>query len=199
MNHVTAYPLTWPEGWKRTKNPVRSRFGDWKKPVTIAKATTFVLDELRKMGIPDFSIILSSNLRLRNDGLPYSSQRTPDDIGISVWWNDGGKQMVIALDQYDRIADNLWAVGKTIEALRGIERWGGGEILQRTFTGFAALPHIQERNWRDVLGVDGADREEITVKYKKLRSFFHPDKGGNKDAFNEIQNAYDQARRELGF
>lgn len=207
MDHITAYPLTWPDGWKRTSTKKRSQFsrkrsGSYgaRDNVTIAQATIFVLEELRRMGIGDWNVIISSQLKLRNDGLPYSSQRTPDDVGISVWWKDGKQQRVIALDQYDRIADNLYAIGKTIEAMRGIDRWGGGEILERTFSGFTALPNPAADDWRKILSVDGtALGEEITDNYKRLRGVHHPDKGGSEEKFIQIQDAYNQARKELGF
>ena len=35
----------------------------------------------------------------------------------------------IACDKWDSIRDNLHAVAKTIEALRGIDRWGTGEMV----------------------------------------------------------------------
>jgi hypothetical protein len=47
--------------------------------------------------------------------------------------------------------------------MRGIERWGGGEIMVRTFTGFTALPGPDGPEpesavvyWRDVLHYHGS-------------------------------------------
>jgi hypothetical protein len=196
--HITASPLTWPDGWTRTKSPERSRFGKWQKPVSIAVATTFVLEELRRMGIGDWNVIISTDLRLRQDGLPYSNQREPDDKGASVWWKDGDEQRVIALDKYDRIADNIYAIGKTIEAMRGIERWGGGEILERTFTGFTALPNPDAQpSWRDVLDYYGDDIDDANTAYKVARAVAHPDKGGDTDRFYLVNQAWEQAEQEL--
>ena len=148
-DEITAFPLSWPAGWKRSRNPECSKFGKrkanagsyiYKARITIGEAVRDLLDELRKMGVPDHGVIISTNLKLRLDGLPYSQQKEPDDAGVSVWWKKGKVNRVIALDKYNRIADNIYAVAKTIEALRGIDRWGSGEILERTFTGFDALP-----------------------------------------------------------
>ena len=197
LENVTSYPLQWPEGWKRTRSPVSSRFGTYKNPVTIHQATQFVLDELRKMGIPDWNVIISSNLTLRNDGLPYSNQRTPDDIGVSVWWKHGKGRKVIALDKYDKIADNLYAVGKTIEAMRGIERWGSGEILERTFEGFEALPSPDKIGWRQVLGYQGDSRSECKKIYLRKIKESHPDNGGSASAAAAINDAWAQAEQEL--
>lgn len=199
--HITASPLTWPTGWPRTRTPERSRFGKWNAPVSIARATEEVLEELRRMGFPDFSVIISTNLRLRQDGLPYSNQRQPDDKGAAVWWKDGKEQYVIALDKYDRIGDNLHAIAKTIEAMRGIERWGGGEILSRTFTGFTALPWPDSANanhWRQVLDYYGDSLSDAKDAYLFIRSQAHPDKGGTENTFNLVQRAWEDAKRELG-
>lgn len=200
MDHVTASPLCWPQGWKRSISKESSRFGKWNKPVSIAKATDFVLEELRRMGIPDYNVIISTDLKLRNDGLPYSSQRDPNDKGCSVWWKDGSKQMVLALDKYDRIADNLYAIGKTVEAMRGIERWGSGEILERTFTGFQALPdpsNATVEGWRQILDYYGNDIKEANSAYKVARKKAHPDHGGSSDQFYKVNEAWAKAEAEL--
>jgi hypothetical protein len=195
--HITTSPLTWPEGWKRTKTKARSRF----KSPSIAAATNFVIEELGRMGIGSWNIIISTDLVLRRDGLPYSSQKTPDDVGASVWWKDKNDvRRVIALDKYDRIADNIHAIGKTIEAMRGIERWGSGEILERTFTGFNALPgpdHVVGRSWRDVLCYYGDDLQEAREAYMVARYDAHPDQGGTDTAFHEVTQAWEQAQGEL--
>ena len=198
--HITASPLTWPDGWTRTKSPKRSQFGKLGQAVTISKATNFVLDELRRMGIGDWNVIISTNLELRRDGLPYSNQKEPGDKGASVWWKDNKeKRRVIALDKYDRIADNIYAIGKTIEAMRGIERWGGGEILERTFTGFTALPNPDaQSSWRDVLDYHGDDIDDANTAYKIARAAAHPDKGGDTDRFYLVNQAWNQAEKELG-
>ena len=205
--HITASPLTWPEGWKRTKVRKSSQFKTKKSVgygfdnITIAKAVNFVLEELHRMGVPDFKVIISTDLKLRQDGLPISKQRKPEDVGAAVWWKEDGNQRVLALDKYERIADNIYAIGKTIEALRGIERWGSGEILERAFTGFDALPgpdHVIARSWRDVLDYYGDDLKEAETAFRKATMKTHPDRdGGSETAFHEVTQAWEQARGEL--
>ena len=47
-------------------------------------------------------------------------------------------------------------------------------------------------NYYDVLGVPtDATESEIKKAYRKLASKHHPDKGGNKQQFQNIQEAYD--------
>jgi len=194
--HITASPLTWPDGWKRTRVQTSSSFGVY----TIDAATHFLLEELRRMGVIKRNIIISTNLRLRNDGLPYSSQKQPLDKGVAVWWEHAGEQRVIALDKYNKISDNIYAIGKTIEAMRGIKRWGGGEILDRTFTGFTALPspdHVIARSWRDVLDYYGDDLQEAEHVFRMTRFKAHPDQGGTSEKFNEINRAWVEAQQDL--
>ena len=222
---MTKYPLTWPQGWKRTPSSQRkrARFSkhttkyreSWQEPgkqvayaqrgeVTIAEGTSRVLNALRAMGVPDVHTIISSNLTTRNDGLPRSGQAAPDDPGVAVYWTRKDRKQVMAIDQYDRVADNLAAIAATLEAMRAIERHGGAQILERAFTGFDALPapkgHEGHRPWRRVLGlVDGVpvSMETVKILYRKLAVTRQPDNGGSHEAMTELNGAYAQAEREL--
>src|ERR1700743_521400 len=138
---IEAYPLTWPDGWKRTNNPQRSRFGKgiYHKP-SIAVGKDKILDEVRRLGGKD--VIISTNLKLKLDGLPYSNQSEPTDRGVAVYFtkriNGTDEPMCIAFDLFDKIGCNLYAIGSSIEAMRSMERWGCSEMLNRAFTGFKA-------------------------------------------------------------
>src|SRR5690606_2593615 len=145
----------WPAGWKRTPAHQRTRakfgkkgqssYGSWqtKNALTIAQALDRVRGELQRMGIRDDDLVVSTNLQLRLDGFPRSGQPEPQDPGGAVYWNEprqrGNPPRCMAIDRYDRVADNLAAVAATLEAMRAIERHGGAEILERAFTGFTAL------------------------------------------------------------
>lgn len=199
---ITNYPLHWPQGWKRSRVQQHAPFSkksdrSYRRDVTISEATSFVLDQLRLMGVKGSTVIISSNLELRLDGLPRSGQRNPDDNGVSVWWKDGDRQLVIAIDKYYRVADNLNAIGKTIEAMRGIERWGSGEILERTFAGFAALPNPDAIVWREVLDYTGNYLAECKAAYRKAMNNAHPDKGGNDQQAAVVNQAWAMAQEEL--
>lgn len=188
---IDAFPLSWPIGWKRTNAKSESRF-----KTSFARARGELFRELKLMGVPDWNVILSTNLPLRKDGLPYAGQSNPVDSGVAVYFRYKDKPMVFACDTYRKIEDNLWAVCKTIEAIRGIERWGASEMLERTFTGFAALPPPTEaikRNWWDILGVsESATAAEIGAARRKLAERHHPDRGGDPQKMSEINRAYDE-------
>lgn len=207
-SHITASPLTWPAGWPRTeaRRRERARFGTKKRnnwgysalqEKTINESVEYTLDQLRIMGVDRKDVIVSTDLKLRLDGLPYSNQRDPDDTGAAVYWRDrDGNDRVMAIDKYDRIADNLYAIGKTLEALRGIERWGGGQILDRAFSGFTALPSPEMAGGVDpyeLLGITPDDPIEVRREaYRKARSKAHPDKGGTPELYDQVRRAAEQ-------
>ena len=185
-----AYPLYWPTGWKRTLRPKTSRFGKWNKKPTVYETSLELLGELRRL-TGSSECIISTNVPLKNNGLPYSNFREPDDCGVAVYFNYNKQDMVIACDTFDRVGCNMYAIVKTIEAMRGIERWGCSELLQRAFTGFKALP--QSKEWWEVLGIErNAEKNEVIRAYRNLAKKYHPDAGGNNNHFTEINEAYQQ-------
>lgn len=194
-----AYPLSWPDGWKRTPSGSRQRsnFTKNKNALSVADGTRRILDELRRFGVPDYQVILSTNIQVRLDGLPYSNQREPSDPGVAIYFKRHGKNQAMATDTYTRVADNLAALAATLEAMRAIERHGGAQLLERAFLGFTALP--EPKNWRDVLNMAGSSSLELAKKhYQELAMIHHPDRGGNAEAMAEINRAWSDAQRELG-
>lgn len=202
----TAFPLTWPVGWKRCTSRTRAKFvgkiggygpgepgsREWrpKQALSIEQATRRVLDELKRFGIPDWNVIISTNLELRNDGLPRSGQRAPTDPGAAVYWKKDKQQRCMAIDRYDRVQDNLAAIAATLDAMRAIERHGGAAILDRAFTGFTALPAPEQPF--QVLGVGAnASKEEVERAYRLLASKHHPDRGGDEQQMARINRARD--------
>lgn len=192
MSTYTAFPLQWPLNWKRTANYhiQRSRYGDH----SLAAAREFVTAETRRMGGRD--LVISSNLELRNDGLPRSGQRQPNDKGVAVYFKYKGKAMCFACDKWGAVEDNLWAIGKTIEAIRAIERAGSSDMMERAFTGFAQLAAPLDSEWWRILGVSqSASAEEIQSAYRALAKQHHPDSGGDGEQFIRVQKAYEESAR----
>ena len=212
---IPAYPLTWPEGWKRTPEHKRTRakfgrkgqssYGNFqtKNALTIAQGVDRVLAELKTMGVREADLVISSNLILRNDGMPRSGQAEPRDPAVAIYWrkwnerNDPPKCM--AVDRYDRVADNLAALAATLEAMRAIERHGGAEILNRAFTGFTAIEGPSaDKHWSSVLGVArDASTSEAKAARRSLLQQHHPDKdGGDAAMFQAVNDAWDACCRE---
>lgn len=186
-----AYPLQWPNGRPRTQWPDRSRFGER----TIDQVTKMLLTEINRLGatLP----VISTNLRLRNDGLPYSKQAQPADKGVAVYFFYKKRDMCFACDRWDRIEDNIYAITMTIEALRGIERWGSGSMVEQAFTGFTSLPAPE--HWSEILGIKpDATLPEIRAAFAAKAKKHHPDVGGSVADFHKLSEAYNKAVEAKG-
>jgi hypothetical protein len=187
-----AYPLYWPNGWKRSKYKERSRF-----KTGFGSARNLLFAELARMGAS--KIVLSTNVPLRNDGLPRANMR-PDggDSGVAVYFKRNGKDMVFACDKFYEACDNIYAIAKTIDAMRGIERWGASDMMERAFAGFKALTSATERDWWDVLQVNRiCSREVIESNFRSLLRSRHPDAGGSHEAMIELNAARTRALQEV--
>lgn len=195
---IESCPLTWPDGFARTKTPERSRFNtDRRGSVTLTRARRDLEWEIGHLG--GTKLIISSNMPTRQDGGVYSRSREPEDSGVAVWFTLDGQPRVLACDRWDRCVDNTWALAKTVWAMRGIDRWGCSEVLARVFTGFVGIPEDAGKDWRSVLGVDGAEvtPETLRAAFRRRMKEAHPDAGGSEEEAVSVQDAYDQARREL--
>lgn len=188
---ANAYPLQWPQGWDRTPKLRRNTYSPFN--TTFARARQLLIEELRKLGATD--IVISSNLPLRNDGWPSAEGATAliEDPGVAVYFLRNQTPTAIARDLYRRPVDNLRCIGKAIEHIRGLERHGGAAMVERAFTGFAALPTPQTP--LDILGVKkGATAAQITAAYRRLAKDLHPDKrGGSVEAMAQLNVAYEAA------
>jgi hypothetical protein len=192
---IDAYPLAWPTGRPRTT----ARDSDVFK-VNFGRARDELTREVQLLG--GTGLVVSTNLPLRQDGLPYANFSAPKDPGVAVYFTYKRKQMCFACDRYSRITANLRAIALTIGALRGVARWGTGDMMEAAFTGFVALPPPAEtRQWWEVLAVAvDAPLEQIERAYKALRSVHHPDRAGDATMFDAVQKAWEQAKllHELG-
>lgn len=207
MSNQQSYPLTWPEGWPRTApvNRQASRF--WSKrdcgEYTIGKAKSmtdacdFLQGELNRLGVS--KEVLSTNVARKVDGQPYSNRAAPSDPGAAVYFELNGKPTSLACDKWTRVEDNIWAIAKHIEALRGQERWGVGSI-ERAFTGYQALPAVGESEastWWQTLGVTvNASEEQVKHAYRVLVNKHHPDKGGDPEMFNRVIRAMERFEKD---
>lgn len=218
---MTKYPLTWPAGWKRQQYRASANFSkgemvsssdapgsQWlkRRALTVNDATQRVLKALRIFGVLEGDAIISTNVELRLDGLPRSNQPEPGDPGAAVYWQRTGDKgfKCMAIDRYDRVADNIAAIAATLDAMRAIERHGGALILDRAFMGFTALPAPGQstgQGWREILTFAPDSRpnlEQALTAYRQLRSKFHPDKpGGSAELFDRVQRAWEQAQQEI--
>lgn len=192
---VAAYPLEWPEGWPRT--PVDKRKASSPFQTTFDKARRDLQDELRRLGAKN--VVISSWLPLRVDGNPRAdvARYRIDDPGVAVYFQLRDRPMVMARDAFWSVHDNLRSIGLAIEHLRGLERHGGGTMMDRAFEGFVALPSPDD--WRVELGRDVRSLQEAEAAYRARARACHPDApGGSHDAMSRLNRAISAARKELG-
>lgn len=189
---IQAFPLSWPAAYPRTNRPQPGRFS-----TSFAVARDQIIREIKLLGGRD--LIISTNIPVKNDGMPYASFRKPDDAGVAVYFMFKGNQVAFACDKWQKIEDNMQGIRKTIESIRGIERWGVSDMLNRTFQGFKALPeggsasaeNPNGSRWWAILGVDRSD-DFGTVKaaWRYKCKVHHPDNGGDPEKFDKIQAAW---------
>lgn len=171
---VFTDPLEWPVGWPRDSRPRRANFAN----LTLFRAAQDVESELRRLGAR--SVVITTNLRIKQDGMPYSNQRNPEDAGVAVYFSLDGRQQCFPCDRWDRIEHNLRAICKSIEALRGLERWGSKHMVNAAFEGFKALPPPSENPY------SGLSASELKAKLRE----HHPDTGdGDTRAFESVLDA----------
>lgn len=191
-----SYPLQWPQSWKRTD---AHRRGVPKFETAFTRDRDSVIRQLRMRG--GGHIVITSDLPTRADGLPYANARC-DDPGIAVYWIQGGHEHTIACDRWRRVEQNLRAVEMSLEALRGLDRWGASEMVERAFAGFAALPPApsQKRPWREVLGLSPLEGlfSAAKAKHREMIRVHHPDVGGDPSIAAALNAALDDAAAELG-
>jgi len=187
------FPLQCPAGWKRTQEPERSRF----EPHSASSEGYRIFKELERLGAT--SIVISSNMEYKSDGTPYARQLHLNDTGVAVYFYLDGEEQCIPCDKWISVEENMRAIWKTVEALRGLERWGAKDMVNAAFRGFKALPGAivtperQHRSWFVVLGIDeNSNALEVKAAYRKALKLHHPDVGGDPRDFQEVQNAYNE-------
>jgi hypothetical protein len=177
---IIEYPLRWPEGWPRSNSHewggrFRQGSGLDKTMLTLDKAQAKLRAELLRLGARD-AVLSIATARER-------------DVGVALYFTMNGRQMAMASDRFDTRAANTRSIGLAIEAMRQLERHGGGAMVERAFAGFAALPP-PPTCWQ-VLGLaPGASEAAIRAAFKDRAS--QSGAGGNVD-MGQLVKARDEA------
>ncbi len=196
------FPLSWPLAQPRTRARRSSQF-----KVGYDQTLRELSDELERVGAA--SVVVSSNMELRADGMPRAGRHAPGDPGVAVYFTRpmrlaSGKTerrpFVVACDGFTSVAENLRAIAKTLEAMRAIERWGSAQLADRAYSGFSALPPApSERPWHEILGVaKDVTNEALRERWHEIARLYHPDIGGDETAFKVCSEAWARASRERG-
>ncbi len=191
---IEAFPLSWPEGEPRAERQEHSKFD-----TGFVKCRNLLFDEIRRMGGAE--AIVSTNIPLMRDGQPRANY-TPHDTGVAVYFTRKKKSYVFACDKFVRVQDNMLAIAKTIEALRGIERWGASNMMERAFEGFLRLPEKAVETWRAALDFSPdqlINLDIVETRFKSLvRTYHESGHNPNRERYEQIVAARAQARKELG-
>lgn len=197
------YPLAWPNGRPRSSERRSALFRDGGRPMTMTSARRRLESQIDLMTRPGkpyrvLDQVLSLNIKFTASGSRDQniSRREPADPGVAFYFTLDGRPHVLACDVWNTVYDNIAAIAAHIDALRGQERWGVGDLRQ-AFAGHVALPSAP--HWSSVLGVErNASLSEIDRAYRLRARDTHPDAGGTREAWDELVRAIDEARRELG-
>lgn len=168
--------FTWPEDWNRTPETERT---SGRYQVTENRARNDLVDELQKAGATDIHVEHDTAV----SGDP--------DPGVVVRWKDEhGRGKVIACDRHTNRAANTRAIGLTLRDLR-MATTRGAIQADRAYAGLEKLPPPREdADPHEVLGVrPDADPEVIKAAYKAKAKILHPDRGGDRKRFQELQDA----------
>lgn len=194
---IEAYPLYWPDGRPRT--PFHRQEAHRQFKGTFAKYRDGLLRQVELLG--GKRCILSTNIPLRNDGLPYANTREPDDSGVALYFKYKDKDMCFAADRYKYARQNIHAIALTIAAIRAIERYGTSDMMERAFRGFTALPEQSGEYWREVLEIPRDAKptpEHIERAFRAFAFIYHPDHGGTTEEFTRLCLARENALRDIG-
>ncbi len=186
MSTPQHYPLQWPKGWPREGCKDKGLF-----KTTLAASLNALRTEVTRLGGTD--LVLSSNCTLGLDN--------PKDSGVVAYFMLEKKQVAIPCDRWQRVEHNVKAIALTVEAMRGMNRWGAKHMIRAMFQGFAALPAPSREStaWWDVLEVKSdSPADVITANYKRLAKVHHPDTGGTAEKMAKINAAYEDFKAARG-
>lgn len=194
MKNPEKFPLSWPQGYPVTKQREYSKF-----MCTMAEARDGVMYQLSRFNATD--VIISTNVQVDKRGMiPASGRLVYDNPGVAVYFKlISGELKVVACDKWMYLHENMRAIEKTIEALRGIDRWGATDIISRATEGMKALAENAGSSngaWWVILEVEqNATKAEIKAAHRALSTKYHPDNlvTGNKDKFIQVQTAFQEA------
>jgi hypothetical protein len=190
--NAEKFPLTWPDGFPTTENREQSKFD-----CTLATARDGIIYQLKLLGVSKY--ILSTNAQRNKAGDLVDGRLIYPNPGVALYFIYNDEEKVIACDKWKYLHENLRAVEKSLDAIRGLERWGCSDIINRAIGNMKALPEHSgpsSQAWWQILGVkQNASQEEIKKAYWKLAKKYHPDTGSTPSAslFDLVTKAYDEA------
>lgn len=211
--NVTRWPLSWPDGWKRTPLHQRlaarftkqeARYGEnntsWmqKRALSFTEACDRLESQVRLFHAE--RPVISSNVELGMRGTPVAREGDKQlaDPGVALYFTLKGQARCLACDLYRTPAGNIAALAAHIDALRRIDRYGVG-TLDQAFAGYAPRLQAAPSEWWIVLGVPRvSSAHTINDAFTRLMREAHPDAGGSDAAAARLTEARAAALLEKG-
>ena len=141
--------------------------------------------------------MISTNFVLGRNGQPREDRRRPADEGVAIYFTRRGQQFAMACDRYTRAEENMRSLALALDAMRQLDRHGGGVMMEKAFAGFVALP-APPSCW-EILGLaETASQHQVQSAFRSLARRAHPDAGGSTADMATLNSARDEALRRLG-
>jgi hypothetical protein len=136
--------------------------------------------------------------QLRIDGMPRADAK-PASPAVAIAFDSSQGPLRYACDEFSDWRDNVRAIALGLEALRKVERYGIAKSGEQ-YKGYLALPatpsgESARRRLAEYAGLGTADhpldvRLAVQDIYREAMRRTHPDRGGDADAFNEVQRIW---------
>ncbi|MWG32954.1 J domain-containing protein [Halomarina oriensis] len=185
--------LDWPPGFERTPVDERRAYPHGFR-VDMHTAFENIVTQLQRMDVDEWRVDSGTDHRSDEPHIPYAgAPNKPDDPGVVARWTVDGEQFAAACDAWNNIRDNAQATALYLDAKRALERYGVATAESEFAT--ARLPSADDvvagaAPPHQVLGVDAdATDREVRRAYRELAKDVHPDRGGDPDAFQRVNDA----------
>jgi hypothetical protein len=204
-----SLPHVWPgrqrpPGWKGVKGPF--------KITTWAPVERFLMSELEKLGARDVTIAIDvpNPSHWRMDGGLRSDARAMTPRVIVAFTRRDGVRLTFPCDSYNDWQTNVYAIAKSLEMLRAIDRYGVTQGDQQ-YVGFRALPPgaaatLTPEAAAEIIAKHSSIPAQAILEYpvvgavaiRTAQSKTHPDRGGSSSDFTEVQKAADVIAKLAG-
>lgn len=138
---------------------------------------------------------------LREGSTSRSWSLTDEERRVKVTYQHPRSEQMIELEMADhsRPRDNLRVLYLGIEAMRMNERRGLSNVMASQYLQLEGPKGPVKRDPYEVLGVrPDAPWEDIRDMYRVKARRVHPDRGGDKEAFQELTAAYEEIAARHG-
>lgn len=201
MADATMTALVWPAGLERTVTPIPGRS---RKRVNAA-----LTDVLKAIGLlEDVTSLPASDIVLSFD--QNARRGRAADGAVAAWFLWGDAQRCVTCDLYADLRDNLLAVAQLVRSCVAEHDRGSTAAVRHALESHmprvAPLPptphdppaHAPSSTWHILLGVSRDSPEPvITTAFRRLAHERHPDKGGDRQEWDQLLSSYRQARLDI--